>query len=173
MGEINEDIALYAFINGEMSHILGFDHMGNVEEYYTYEIKRSEKYDEAGYSYLLVEEKEKTEDTDTILSKTVYAFNGREYEEFSGAITDPSLTSISRFYDINTAKERDNNVCPTCHGTGVQVCNLCGGTGVNNMGMECGCIRAYNVEIAAGHTPSHPPRQWTCTSCRGSGTYSR
>jgi uncharacterized protein (TIGR02145 family) len=173
MGEIYQTMGLYAFIKDEITYILDIDHMGNVEDYYNYEIKRSTKYDEAGYSYLLVEEKEKYEDSDTVITKTVYAFNGGEYEKFEGAITDPSLTSISRFYDINSVRERDDNICPTCHGTGIQVCNLCGGTGVNNMGIECGCVRTYKMEIAAGHTPSHPPLQWTCPACGGTGKYHR
>jgi uncharacterized protein (TIGR02145 family) len=176
MGEVNEETQLYAFINGGILPILNVSHMGNAETYYDLKFRQSNNLDNEGFYYFLVEERIKSadDDSDTIITRTTYAFNGSEYEQFDNTgTTDPSLTSISRFYDINTVQERENNVCPTCHGTGTQVCNLCGGTGVNNMGMECGCIRTYNMEIAAGHTPGHPPLQWTCPSCRGTGEYNR
>lgn len=176
MGEVNEETQLYAFINGKILPILDVSHMGDTETYYNLRFRQSNNRDDEGYYYFLVEEKQKSadDDSDTLVTRTTYAFNGSAYKEFDNtSITDPSLTSMSRFYDLNTVKERENNVCPTCHGTGTQVCSLCGGTGVNNMGIECGCIRTYNMEIAAGHTPSHPPLQWTCPSCRGTGEYNR
>lgn len=80
-----------------------------------------------------------------------------------------TLSSNSSYEDNSAQKEEKMNVCRTCKGTGIQVCTLCGGTGVNNMGIECGCIRAYKMEIAAGHTPSHSPLEWTCLACKGTG----
>jgi hypothetical protein len=165
----SRSVSLYAFINDRLMPTLGW-YREDMDTVFSANVLKTIK---EGQSYVMIEEKAKPYEGDTITTQTVYKFNGTEYMEFTGYLTDPSLTSISRFYDINTAQERENNVCPTCHGTGTQVCNLCGGRGVNNMGMECGCIRTYNMEIAAGHTPSHPPLQWTCVSCRGTGEYNR
>jgi uncharacterized protein (TIGR02145 family) len=170
MGESNAFTDLYTFLNGEISNVLRIEHWGEEEEvFYNLRFRQSDILDNNGYYYLLAEEKFKNEDLDTIVTRKTYAFNGAVYEEFNGTITDPSLTSINRFIDINSIKEKDNNVCPTCHGTGIIICSLCGGSGVNNMGIECLCIRTYKMEIAAGHAPSHEPLRWTCTSCGGTG----
>jgi uncharacterized protein (TIGR02145 family) len=163
----SNSINLYAFVNDKLMQTLGW-YREDLDTVYSARVLKTIQ---DGQSYVMLEEKAKPYDGDTILSKSYYRFNGTEYEEFSGYITDPSLTSINRFYDINSVSERENNICPTCHGTGVQVCNLCGGTGRNNMGIECGCIRTYNAEIAAGNIPSHPPLKWTCPSCGGTGKY--
>jgi len=82
-----------------------------------------------------------------------------------------SSSSISSPYEDNSIQQQTEKkkACKYCKGTGIKVCNLCGGTGVNNMGIECGCIRTYNMELAAGHTPSHEPLRWTCTFCGGTG----
>mgnify|MGYP006284028831 CR=1 FL=1 len=100
-----------------------------------------------------------------------FEFNGRTFNEYHGSFTDPSLTSIERmgFREHFDAKER--GVCPRCNGTGVEVCPLCNGTGVTDMGIECNCVRTYKMEMAAGHTPGHPPKRWTCTRCGGTGEY--
>lgn len=60
-------------------------------------------------------------------------------------------------------------VCNRCNGTGIEVCTLCGGTGKNNLGWTCGCVTLYENTIMMGHTPIHPPLQWTCTKCKGTG----
>jgi len=170
MDETNAFTNLYTFLNGEISNILSIEHgAGYDETYYNVRFKQSDITNNNGYYYLLAEEKSKIEDRDTVVTGNTYAFNGAVFEEFEGSITDPSLTSMNRFIDINSMMERENDICPTCHGTGEIICPLCGGTGVNNMGIECGCIRTYNMEKAAGHTPSHPPLRWTCPACGGSG----
>lgn len=115
-------------------------------------------------SYLQVE---MTENDNKTL--TYYKFNGSIYEEFVGTITDPSLTSMNRFIDINSLTQQKNGICSLCNGTGIQVCPLCGGTGVANNGMECNCVRTYNMEKLAGHTPSNPPLRWSCPRCSGTG----
>lgn len=84
--------------------------------------------------------------------------------------SNPSSSSSSSSYEDNSSQQQvKKKECRYCKGTGTQVCNLCGGTGVNNMGIECGCIRTYKMEIMAGHTPSHEPLSWTCTFCKGTG----
>lgn len=179
-GELNTFNELLAFNNDEVSAILEISHLGDIYTDYNVVIKKHER---EGYFYLLVEETETkgattdpfSEETDSqeesnpIITNTYYKFNGTKYESFVPPTTDPSLTSMDRFLDLNSIEQRKNGVCPTCNGTGIQICNLCGGTGVNNMGMECGCIRTYNMEKAAGHTPSHRPLKWTCIACNGSG----
>ena len=122
----------------------------------------------SGDSYLQVAMTEN--DNQTL---TYYKFNGNEYEEFDGTITDSELTSMSRFLDINTINQRNNNVCTRCDGTGVEVCKLCGGTGTTNMGegFECNCIRTYRIEMESGYSP-HPPKRWTCPRCNGTGEFS-
>ncbi len=84
--------------------------------------------------------------------------------------SDPTSSSSSSSYEDNSTQQQvKKKECRYCNGTGTQICNLCGGTGVNNMGIECGCIRTYKMEILAGHTPSHEPLSWTCTFCKGTG----
>jgi len=170
--ELIEELKLYAFMNDSISSILKTLHFGNSETYYNLELKKSIKFDNNGYYYFLTEEKEKTEDTDTLVTKTYYTFNGSKYEDNHGMITDPSLTSMSRFIDINSIKQKNEGICPTCNGTGTEICPLCGGTGVTNMGkgIECNCVRTYKIELEAGHV-THKPLKWTCLACDGTGNY--
>ena len=69
----------------------------------------------------------------------------------------------------NTVQEKERKICNRCKGTGIEICNLCGGTGVDNLGITCLCVRSYDLEKQMGHKPYHPPLQWTCTHCKGTG----
>ena len=90
---------------------------------------------------------------------------------FTPSITN-SVSSSSSSNNNNSStyqKEKEKKVCNRCKGTGIEICNLCGGSGENNLGMTCGCVTLYANTITMGQTPSHPPLQWTCTKCKGSG----
>lgn len=183
-GECYTSQDLYAFIKDDFVSILELSHDYPITSEFKIELKKHER---DGYFYLLVEEteiknassdpfhpeEESSEEADTVITKTYYNFNGSKYEAFLPSQTDPSLTSMDRFIDLNSMNQKNNGVCPTCNGSGIQVCPLCGGTGVNNMGIECSCVRTYKTEIASGHNPNHPPKQWTCPSCSGTGKYIR
>jgi len=159
---------IYTFINKELIKVFSTSHSYDSSTSYSVKLKTAKK---EGYYYLGVKEWEKTEGRDEIVTITAYKFNGSEYVEIEGSITNPLLTSTNRFVDINSINKRKNNICTSCNGTGIQTCKLCGGTGVSNMGIECNCIRTYKMELAAGHTPSHKPLKWTCISCKGTGKY--
>jgi len=59
----------------------------------------------SGVSYLQLDITE-----ENTKSTTYYKFNGTIYEEFDGAVTDPALTDMSRFIDINKInKENSHN----------------------------------------------------------------
>ncbi len=110
MGEVHYQMILYAFINNKMQPVLDISHDGNINDsYYDYKLLKSAKIDEQGYYYLAIDEKEKFEDSDTIFKRTMYAFNGYKYEEFNGYITDPSLTSINRAFNIDEMLNRKEN----------------------------------------------------------------
>ena len=161
-GEPSEytEVNVYAFMNGDLKRIFYTDNAYNDMNYKTFSYNNS--------MYLEVEKF-----TNDVAHKEYYKFTGDKYEEYNGSFTAPSLTSLERMGLYENMQAKEKGICPTCNGTGTQICPLCGGTGVTNMGegFECSCVRAYKTELAAGHTPSHPPLKWTCTRCGGTGNY--
>lgn len=110
MGETHSQMILYAFISNKILPVLDISHDDyESNSYYDYKLLKSPKIDEQGYYYLAIDEKGKSEDSDTIFKRTMYAFNGYKYEEFNGYITDPSLTSINRAFNIDEMLNRKEN----------------------------------------------------------------
>ncbi len=72
-------------------------------------------------------------------------------------------------YQESYVKEDGRTECHRCNGTGIFTCGMCNGTGINNMGVECGCIRNYNILTALGDSNPGTPLRWECDYCDGTG----
>jgi len=107
MGGRSTDITLYTFINNKLKPILSLSHSLEKTGFpYSADLKTKERDD---YFHILVEEKEEPKNADPIITRTYYKFNGSNYEEFSGVVTDESLTDISRFYNNSKSEQSNKN----------------------------------------------------------------
>ena len=72
--------------------------------------------------------------------------------------------------NVNQIPEDIERDCNRCKGTGIIACGMCGGNGVNDMGMECGCLRYNNVMRQMGKEtdPNQGPYR-NCDNCKGTG----
>jgi hypothetical protein len=78
------------------------------------------------------------------------------------------------FENVSTQKElnkqKKDSKCSKCNGTGTVVCTMCNGTGINNMGVDCGCLR-YNHVMEQMGKPTDPYQGsiHKCIRCKGTG----